>query len=948
MAQHFVLLLTDIVDSTALTERLGNEQAASVFAMHDGVARRLLATWNGREIDKSDGLLALFTTAAEATSYALAYHRALAVLPTPLSARVALHAGTVQVRTADADELARGHKPVEVDGLAKPMVARLAALALPGQTLLTRYVAPLVGQDGYAVRSLGHWQLKGIEHPIEVFGLEGGCVDVPPDVAKARRVVEVNGLWLPAGDVANSLPAERDAFVGRSEPLDALESSLAGTARLVTLLGIGGSGKTRLAQRYGWERLGDFPGGVWFCDLVQATSLSGLFHCVALGLRFGLGRGDPAEQIAHAIAGRGRCLLILDNFEQVVREAEATVGRWLQSAPLARFIVTSREVLGIVGEKSLQLPPMRAAEGVALFTRRAEAVSGWKPARDEEAALCTLVDLLDGLPLAIELAASRISVLSPKKMLERVGERFKLLASSGGRIGRQATMRGALDWSWDLISEVEQAALAQISLFQGGFTLEAAESILQLSVVGNVPWTPDVIQALVQKSLVRAAAQDRFELLRTVQEYASEKLSLQEREMTLERHSLYYGHHRVSNDHDGEDADLDNFILASRSALRRMEGETSLRALRSAWEILKRVGPFDVAGDLARALRAILPAEAQAASLASLIEGGAKHAQGQVGEAAAALKAGLRNDKLPAELSCELHASLGASLSAAGFMDEAGSHIEHAVALASTVADGHLKCQVLNERGAWLMRQSRLADARGCYAQAHVIACDVKDQRWQGGLSGNLGMIEQMLGNVESALQHYERALALAHLSSDRTWEGNTRCNLGLLHQEQGREEKATEEFKAALRIARHLGHRRLESTVLCNMGLLLDFQRKHAAAAEQHRAASAVARQTGDARAEGQCRSYLGLSLARIGEHSQAAEAFAAAEALLDALGDSISMGLLRCAQAEAAIESGDTSAAATAFDSAVAYFRIDDPGEASELGRALQRLRQRLAGPS
>jgi class 3 adenylate cyclase len=330
MTAH-ALLFTDLVDSTAIVERLGDARAASMLAEHDRSARALLAVHGGREIDHSDGFFLLFDEAVQAASFALAYHDALAALG--LRARAGLHVGRVTLRENDPREVARGAKAVEVEGIAKPLAARVMSLARGGQILLTHAAGAALGDglaDVAAIESHGHYRLKGIAEPVEIFelGVRDRSSFAPPgDSEKALRVVRADGEWRPVRDVRHNLPRERDAFVGRASDLAAIASRLDGGARLLTVLGPGGTGKTRLARRYGWSWLGDWPGGVYFCDLSETRTLEGVFFVVALALEVPLGKSDPGVQLGHAIATRGRCLVILDNFEQIVGHAEASGGR---------------------------------------------------------------------------------------------------------------------------------------------------------------------------------------------------------------------------------------------------------------------------------------------------------------------------------------------------------------------------------------------------------------------------------------------------------------------------------------------------------------------------------------------------------------------------------------------------------------------------------------------
>ncbi|MBI3368747.1 MAG: hypothetical protein HY021_09995, partial [Burkholderiales bacterium] len=526
-----VLLQTDLVDSTAVAQRLGDAAAATLWQRHDSLARALLRDWRGREIDKSDGFLLLFADVADAVGYALAYQRALRGLEPPLSARAGLHCGPLSLRETPADDVAFGAKPLEVDGLAKPVTARIMVLAMGGQTLISAEACAELGAleaARWRVQSHGHWRLKGVDEPLELFELgEAGIAPFapPPDAPKAWRVVWRDDTWLPVAELRHNLPAERDSFVGRGAALQELARRFDDDgARLVSLLGIGGTGKTRLALRYARGWLGNFPGGAWFCDLSQARTLDGIVHAVAQGLDVPLGKADPVQQLGAAIAGRGRSLLILDNFEQVAKHAEATLGQWLDRAAEAHFLVTTREVLGIVGERTMALDPLPSAEAVTLFEQRAAACEGYRPTEDDRQALPALVALMDGLPLAIELAAPRVRVMPPRVLLQRMSERFKVLASTGGRRDRQATLRATLDWSWELLSDAERSTLAQLSVFHGGFTLAAAEAVIDLSGFDTAMWLGELLQQLIEKSLVQARGDRRFDLLLSVQAYAAQKL----------------------------------------------------------------------------------------------------------------------------------------------------------------------------------------------------------------------------------------------------------------------------------------------------------------------------------------------------------------------------------------------------------------------------------------
>jgi hypothetical protein len=268
------------------------------------------------------------------------------------------------------------------------------SVAGPGQTLLSRQATQMLDPAALRTQSHGHWRLKGLAEPVELFEIADEAEPPRPPVEnpKAYRVVRDGELWLPVRQIRHSLPAERDAFVDRRDAIDELVRRFDAGARLISLTGIGGTGKTRLATRLAWDWLGEFPGGAWFCDLAQARGIDGIASAVGLALDVPLGKEDAVTQLGHAIAGRGACLMILDNFEQVARHAEATLGKWLDRAREARFLVTSVGVLGIPGESVLPLSPLPLDYAAILFTQRARfAKRGFEPRGEDMDAIAPLV-----------------------------------------------------------------------------------------------------------------------------------------------------------------------------------------------------------------------------------------------------------------------------------------------------------------------------------------------------------------------------------------------------------------------------------------------------------------------------------------------------------------------------------------------------------------------------
>ncbi len=546
--QTRALLLTDVVGSTQLSELLGDAAMATVWSAHDRAARDLLPLHRGLEIDKTDGMLLLFEAAHDAVTYALAYHRALAVLTVPLQARAGLHVGAVILRENNAADVARGAKPLEVDGLAKPMAARVMSLALGGQTLLTEQaVAHVQLQTGLGgelkIQSHGHWLLKGIADPIELFevGAPDATFTLPPDSDKVHRVIRNQAGWVGVKEIANNLPQQTTSFLGREREQTEVKALLGKTC-LITLLGMGGLGKTRLSLQVAAGLMADFPDGVWFIDLSPIRDEALVVSEVAqvLGVR-----EEPDRSLLHSVSAHlksRRCLLIFDNCEHLVQAAADLVNALLRAAPQLRVIASSREALRIPGEQAYPVHPLPVpgrgdslemltqSPAVRLFVERAQQ---HKPSfvlnAREAQAVAELVSRLEGIPLALELAAARVRSLTVTEINTRLTDRYKLL-TGGGRVlqARQQTLRALVDWSYELLNDHEQTLLRRLSVFAGGFDLAAAEH-----VCGDDPLSPDdvldLLTSLIEKSIVMLEEREdtaRYRMLETIRDYALEKAQL--------------------------------------------------------------------------------------------------------------------------------------------------------------------------------------------------------------------------------------------------------------------------------------------------------------------------------------------------------------------------------------------------------------------------------------
>lgn len=945
------LLLTDIVDSTALAARLGAEATAALWAAHDAMARALVRAWRGREVGRSDGFLLLFEHPSDALGFAFAYHAALVALPTPLQARVGLHAGPVRLRENSALDRSLGATPFEVDGIALPLAARVGALALGGQTLATLDALAAVPPEACFRRHFGHWRLQGIDAPIELYGVTPSAASPgpgpPPDAAKAYRVSRQGDTWVPVREIANNLPAERDAFFGRNELLRDIAERFTAGARLVTLQAIGGIGKTRAALRFARAYLGDYPGGAWFCDLAQVTTLDGINHALARALELPLAGADPVAHLGAALRGRGRCLVVLDNFEQVVSAAEPSVGRWMAAAPQVDFLVTSREQLGIAGEQVLPVAPLGQADAIALFLARAASAGANAASIGVQRELAALVDTLDRLPLAIELAAARTVLMTPADMLARIKDRFKLLASAGGRLDRQATLRATIDWSWDLLEAAERQALAQLSVFEGGFDLRAAEAVIDLSTCSPAPWAGDVLHALLRKSLLRRTAANRFEMLRSVQDYAAERLATLGdvaggQRGAMQRHWRHFATFSEADATAARCADTDNLLAACQRAA-ATEPAQAVATLNAAWAALQRVGPFRAVLPLVEAIEANPLALERTDCTIDRVMGGALYLLGHTDGARERWTSCLARAKAAHDTDTQVLAicQLAELHMSHGDYPAAEAALESALPPARTSPDRGVLIRTLNHLGTLRLELSQWDRAQGDTDEALALAEQIGDRRWMGGLHGNLGTIAHSQGRLAEARGHYEAALSMAQDVGDRQWEGNNRCNLGLLLHEIGNDAAARAELEQSLQLARSFGYVRLEATVRCNLGIVIEALGDRAGAARCYEESVAAARVLGDPRIEAQFRGYWGLCLARQGAAAEAESCLQQAINLLQGLDDPLSLGVVECQHAISAALAGNRTGWQLALASAESLLMPLGLGADAEASRLLAEAR-------
>jgi predicted ATPase/class 3 adenylate cyclase len=942
-------LFTDIEGSTSLWEQ-HPEAMQAALARHDRLLRQAIESTNGSIVKSTgDGVFAVFAAATDALAACLAAQRSLQApeasvsnpeaaatltcIPISLKVRMGLHTGAAELRDGD------------YFGASLNRTARIMSAAHGEQVLLSAATAEVVRGDlpeGVTLREMGEQRFKGLPNPERL--LQVVAADLRADFPPLASLT------------SHSLPAERDAFVGRREPLSELARRLDAGARLVSVLGLGGTGKTRLATRFGWRSLGEYPGGVWFCDLSEARGLDGIVHAVAQGLDVPLGKDDPVIQLGHAIAGRGKCLVILDNIEQVARHAEETLGRWLNRASTAHFLVTTREVLGLPGEEVLALAPLEPSEAAALFLRRAEAARpGFEPSGEDQAAIAPLVKLLEGLPLAIELAAARVRVMPPRTLLRRMSERFKLLASTGGRVDRQATLRAVFDWSWDLLSLPEKAALAQLSVFEGGFTLESVEAVLDLSAYDDAPWPIDALQSLVQKSFVRHVTDTRFDLLVSVQEYAAEHLRTASRYLgsgpaallaAETRHGAYFaGLDEKAATADGC-AELDNLVVACRRAAARGDADMAVNLLEGAWASLRFRGPFKVGVELASLVQAKHGIGTAACASSDYVAGSALESSGKITEAHVQFEASLAGAREVGDRrsECKALCGLGSVEKRTGHLESARVRLDAALVIARDLNDRTLEASVESSLGEIEHALGRMEQARAHYEPGLALAREIGDRGLECALLGNLGNAYGEQGRMDLGRSHIEMALTIARMMGNQRAEGIMLSNLGWLNLLQGSMDDAIGQLASALSVARKLGHVGLECNSLGNLGTVYERMAQFDDAMNYYEAALLIAREMGDRRREGQYISHVGLLRAHQGKFDDARHCLEASESLLNAVSDRMSLGVLHCSRAETEHLAKSPEAARVALRTAEVISAELGAGPDSELGLALAHVRKLL----
>jgi predicted ATPase/class 3 adenylate cyclase/DNA-binding CsgD family transcriptional regulator len=818
--ETLTFLFTDIEGSTALLRRLGEDGYAQVLAGHHALIRSALAAHDGSEIDtQGDAFFAVFSSPRGCVAAVLGMQQAFEAHAWPAEMRVRVRMG---VHCGEAARTAAGLVGPEVH-----QAARVAAVAYGGQVLVSETAAALVRDwlpPGAALNDLGSHRLKDLGRPERIFQLQaaGLPAEFPP----------LRSLGNPA--LPNNLPAQLSTFIGRDREVCDVRA-LVESARLVTLTGAGGAGKTRLGLQVAAELLDGSGDGGWLVELAAVTNEDAVASAVCEALRLAAQPGRPVlEGLLDALAPQD-VLIVLDNCEHLIGGCAKTAEAILRHCPRVHLLATSREPLGIGGETIYRVPSLSlpgpgatgppapgSSDAVTLFADRARA-HGVALAIDEQTGplVVSVCRRLDGMPLAIELAAARLRSLSLSSLGDRLDQRFRLL-TGGSRtaLQRQQTLRATVDWSYSLLTGAEQVLLARLSVFAGSFGLDAAEAVCGFPGIDMLD-VAGLLGSLVDKSLVIAEPAGGtlcYRLLETIRLFAAERLAEAGDDEAATAAAAHCAHFlavaeaaaahltgpdqgswlarldadqanlRRAGEHAAGDPDGTALVLRLGVALYRYSIARSRQ--RQAFGLLvPAVRRPDAGADPALCAAALVTA----AIIADGIDGAtARH----LAEQAVQVTRQLGDDRL-------LSRALAALCAACCFSGEPETGLpfgQESAERARRLGDDVLLAESL------LLYHLAIDPARSPPLVTEAIACTERsgDHLYNCILHNNAGLHALITGDIPAARAHLEAA---AQAAQQVGWESaELPANLGLMLRAEGDPDGARSMFEASLRISRRSG----------------------------------------------------------------------------------------------------------------------------------------------
>jgi predicted ATPase/class 3 adenylate cyclase len=863
LVETLTFLFTDIEGSTAMLRRLGEKAYAQVLAEHHRLVREGLAAHEGEEVGThGDAFFAVFCSPRACAAAVTQVQQAIESHPWPAGEQVRVRMG---VHTGEAAKTVTG-----LVGLDVHRAARVAAVAHGGQVLLSETAAALVRDSlppGAALRDLGVHRLKDLGRPEQIFQLDaaGLQAEFPPP----------RSLGNPA--LPNNLPAQLATFVGRERELSQVRA-LVESARLVTLTGAGGAGKTRLSLQAAAELLDGSGDGVWLAELAAVADQDAVAPAICEAMGIAAQPGRPALETLLDALGPQDVLILLDNCEHLVDACAKVADAILRRCPRVHLLATSREPLSIDGETIYRVPPLSlpgpgdgdpavpgSSDAVTLFVERAKERGANLPVDDETAPLMVSVCArLDGMPLAIELAAARLRSMSLGDLHDRLDQRFRLLTGgSRAALGRQQTLEATVDWSYSLLSGADRAVLRRLSVFTEGFDLSAAESVCGFGGIEALE-VADRLGSLVNKSLVGAEparSAMRYRLLETIRQFAAERLTEagDEAIAAAAAHCRYFldfaeaAAPHLSGPQQATwfarlDAEQANLRRAAEHAAGDPEGTTRIFrfgvALHDYWmarnrakEELALLGPALERPDAdtdPSLFATVLAHAAQAARPVDLAR-----AQ-QLAQRAAVLARRLGDDRVLIEALAELCGSYYY----AGEPDRGLPFGEEAVERARRLGDDFLLAASLM---GYLLCSDVIEPARSEQLFAEAIACTERsgDELFSAFVHNNASVHALRAGDLAAARAHLEQAEAA--MQATGSTGHHVLVNLGWVLLQEGDPRGAQARFEEGLRMSRRTGERSGIAYATLGLACVAADLGDQDRAAELHGAAQAVQDRAGE-----------------------------------------------------------------------------------------------------
>lgn len=821
-------LIADVRGYSRFTTQWGDEAAARLATKFATIIRAGVQSRGGQVIElRGDEALAVFGSIRQALHAALdlqaRFRRETEADPSlPLGVGIGLDAG-------EAVPVEGGYR-----GAALNLAARLCAIALAGEVLVSESAIHVAGKtEGITYVERGQVDLKGFAEPVNVF------LVLPENEAGAHAPTRPadRSAQAPNAPRTHNLPVQLTPFLGRDQQVAAVKELLAHPdVRLLTLTGPGGAGKTRLSLRVAEDLVSQFSDGVWFVPLAAIADTALVVPAIARALAVREAGETPFEELAKYLRNK-HMLLVLDNFEQVI-EAAQVITHLLEAAPRLRILVTSRTVLSLSAEHDYAVPPLSLpergplppveqlvnCEAIMLFTRRAQAARADFTLTDENApAVVEICRRLDGLPLAIELAAARVRFLSPQAILARLGRRLPLLTGGARDLpARHRTLRATIDWSHTLLNRAEQALFARLSVFAGSWSLEAAEAICnpegELDIFGGLSSLVD--QSLVQQE--RDTTDDpRFVMLETIREYASERLDASGLAAETRTHHMEF------------------YLALAEAADRELRGP-----LQGLW--LERLAQ-------------------------------------EHDNMRAALTWSLEHDSLTQAAS--LAAALSRFWQRRGHLCEGSRWIETIVTGGNTLPEA-MRAKLLNAAGTLRRQQGDYGRAKPLFEESLGLSRKLGDTRGVASALHNLALVLRQQGEYAAAISPFEESLQLFEELGDKRGIAISLNNLGLVARYGGEDKRALEFFQRALTLVKALGDKRGIGISLTVLGYLYLDQGEDVRAEALLKESLALRQELNEDEGIAYCLEGLAGVAALRGLAKRAARLFGAAETLREASG--------------------------------------------------------------